>query len=89
MSNYANSSEGRAGGITLKESTVTSINGKTATKLVLHTAKTEDNKPFSQIFYIFDTIGGSMTFAFFVDDAHATERNLKHIEETVQSIRFN
>ncbi|MDQ8733991.1 stalk domain-containing protein [Paenibacillus sp. LHD-38] len=86
---YANTPENIAQGVTVRESTTVTINGKTAQKVVLYVAKPEEDLPHTQTFYLFDTKNGSMVFLFAIYDVHATESNLKIINDTAQSIRFN
>ncbi|WP_141506435.1 stalk domain-containing protein [Paenibacillus luteus] len=76
-------------GVTIKENTTITINGKTARKVVLHAAKPKGMLPYSEILYLFDTADGSMVFYFSLDDVHATESNLKLINDVAQSIRFS
>ncbi|MGO4547437.1 copper amine oxidase N-terminal domain-containing protein [Paenibacillus sp. 2TAB23] len=75
-------------GITIKENTTVTINGKTARKVVLHAAKPKGMLPYTEILYFFDTADGSMVFYFSLEDVHATESNLKLINDVAQSIRF-
>jgi uncharacterized Zn-binding protein involved in type VI secretion len=76
-------------GVTIKENTTVTINGKMARKVVLHAAKPKGMLPYSEILYLFDTADGSMVFYFSLDDVNATESNLKLINDVAQSIRFS
>ncbi|MEV5029631.1 stalk domain-containing protein [Paenibacillus sp. LPE1-1-1.1] len=89
LAQYANSSDSIAQGVTIKESSTVTINGKTAQKVVLHAAKPERDIPHTLTYYIFNTDNGSMVFIFAVYDVHATESNLKIVNDTAQTIRFN
>jgi hypothetical protein len=89
VSTYVNSAEGTRAGLTVKEHTTVTINGKQAVRMVLHLSKTETGAPSTQYAYIFNSGNGSLVFEFGIDDAQATERNLKMINDAVQSIKFN
>ncbi|OMF35801.1 hypothetical protein BK133_10095 [Paenibacillus sp. FSL H8-0548] len=81
--------EGIAQGISVKENTLVTINGKSARKIVIHAAKPKESLPFTQTLYMFDKTEGCIVFSFSVSDIHATESNLKVINDVAQSIRFN
>ncbi len=89
IASYASSSDGVREGLTIKESTTLSIGGKTGTKTVVHVAKPINTNSYTQYVYAFDWNGASLIFEFIIEDAYATERNLKMMNDVVQSIRFN
>lgn len=89
LSEFVRSSENVSQGMSIKESSTVTINGKTAYKVVLSVSKPKDDLPYSHIFYAFDTAGGSLVFSFAIYDIHATDSNLKLVNDVVQSIRFN
>lgn len=89
IAQYANTTEARAIGLTIKESATVTINGKTAYKLVVNTAKPKSGMPVTEIYYLFDTTDGVLVFNFAVYDAHATASNLQRVNDAAQSIRFN
>lgn len=89
LSGVVNIPENVSQGMTVKESSTVTINGKTAYKVVLHASKPKEGLPSSQIFYVFDTAEGSLTFTFVIYDIYATDSNLKLINDAAQSIRFN
>ncbi|MGO4369846.1 stalk domain-containing protein [Paenibacillus sp. MCAF20] len=86
---YANSADGIKAEAKVLESTNVTINGKSAYKIALHTKVDILELGRTEYAYVFDTVGGVVLFVFSINDANATESNLKRMEETVQSIRFN
>lgn len=86
---YVNSAEGSAQGSTTKQSNTVTINGKTAQHVVIHTSKPQDDIPYTEEFYIFDSAQGTMVFSLNYYDVRASDSNLKIINDAVQSIRFN
>lgn len=86
---YVDSEEGEEMGLEIKENTNVTINGKTAHKFVIHSDGGNFDIAYTEYTYVFDSPKGAMIYVFSINDANATESNLKRIEEAVQSIRFN
>ncbi|WP_139996996.1 stalk domain-containing protein [Paenibacillus paridis] len=89
ISQLPSSPDGILQGVSIKENTTLTINGKSVRKVVLHAAKPRIGIPYSQILYLVERESGSMVFNFTLYDVHATESNLKLINDVAQSIRFN
>lgn len=84
-----NSNDGVSEGVTAKGSSAVTINGKSGQKVELHYSTPEEDLPYTLAMYIFDTEKGSIVFSFITYDMHATDSNLKMINDVAQSIRFN
>lgn len=89
LQEYVNSGDGEVAGAEIKESGYVTINGKSAYRVALHSKSEFLGMGETEYSYFFDTAGGSIVFNFTINDANATESNLKRIEEAAQSIRFN
>jgi hypothetical protein len=89
LQSYVDSEFGKEIGMVIKESANVTINGKTAYKAVVHTSAEEYGFAHTEYTYVFDTAKGSLAFVFDINDANATEPNLKRIEDALQSICFN
>ena len=59
------------------------------TPLKFRLSKPKEDLPYTHIFYAFDTAEGSLVFSFAIYDIHATDSNLKLVNDAAQSIHFN